>query len=294
MRSSMEPKKKVLLIDDDNDHSLLLETILEPEYEIRAARDGVEAIQLLQHWVPDMFICDIKMPVMDGLSFRKAVRLQPLYELVPFIFLTARTELEDKLAGLDLGVDDYITKPFIPQELMARVRVTLQKYHRFKQLACYDSLTGLLNRREMTNYLEFEINRFHRYQRAFSILLLDLDHFKAINDTYGHNVGDRVLQAVARQLEVSKRNSDRICRWGGEEFLLLLPETDHVGCKNVGRRVLDTFLCSRLLEEKIVVTFSGGMATIPDDGITINELLSSADKALYRAKSQGRSQILSL
>ncbi|MFC1851975.1 diguanylate cyclase [candidate division CSSED10-310 bacterium] len=285
-------ESSILLIEDNKDTILVIRTLLETEgYVVHVSKDGEEAINVLEEISPDLIICDIMMPRMDGFKFRYLIEQDPDLRIIPFIFLTALAETQYKLQGLELNPDDYITKPFEPQELLARIKSKLQRYQFYKTLIKYDSLTHLMNRRSIISQLKNELERVKRYNRKLSIIMIDIDNFKSINDTYGHNIGDVVLKSFARKLKDNLRECDFAGRYGGEEFILIMPEIDKEECLIAANRLREQIENLSFTKQDLHVTISGGIATAPDDSDDVKSLLIYADKAMYESKSRGKNCI---
>ncbi len=261
------------------------------------AVNGKQGLALLEEHAVDVVLCDLEMPVMTGFEFLHALRKKDEYVDLPVIMLTGNENQKDKICGLELGASDYVTKPFDSAELIARVKIQLKiklLQDRLKELANTDPLTKLSNRRHLFDALTNELERSQRSQKPCSLVMVDIDHFKSVNDTYGHHLGDEVLVAVARQLHDSMRVYDLATRFGGEEFALLMPETDLEQAVSIAERI-------RLAVEDMVfggelkplqLTISAGVATFPDPEIkTIDDLIRVADHALYRAKDAGRNRV---
>jgi diguanylate cyclase (GGDEF)-like protein len=253
-----------------------------------------------------LVLCDIEMPDLDGFNFLKLKMSKPEFLNIPVIMLTVKDHMEEKLRGLSEGASDYLTKPFEDQELVARVRVHLQivalqdelkrRNKRLELLSRTDELTGLSNRRHFMERLGSEFVRSQRYRSSVSLVLLDVDHFKRVNDTYGHIVGDQVLVGVADCMTGLLRRCDVAARHGGEEFAMVLPETPESGALVVAERFRET-VEEALFESPDVsvrVTVSLGVATYPGGRIeTAEDLLRRADQALYAAKNAGRNRVVS-
>lgn len=290
-------KPRILVVDDDETILALVEKhLLRAGYSMKTAKDGKSALEEVFTFSPDMIILDIMLPDIDGLDLLKIIRQRPGGNIIPIMFLTARDGLEDRIQGLSIGGDDYLTKPFFPEELVARVGALVARTAILKELAVKDGLTGVYNHRYFYEKLIAEITRWKRYGRQFTLALIDLDFFKNVNDTFGHVVGDLVLRQVADFLQGQLRPVDIVARYGGEEFALILAETDVKFAYKIMRRIYgkmkDWEICLPGSERKIRVTFSTGVATCPDDGIDERLLVSHADEALYEAKEGGRGQFI--
>ena len=284
----------VLVADDDGvTRAMVSAWLRDSGLDVVAARDGDEALVVATEQQPDLLLVDVTMPGRDGYDVCRAIQAASAVP-PPVIFLTAHATTTARVAGLDAGAVDYIVKPFEQAELIARVRAALRtKAVRdgFVEQATRDGLTGLLNRREIDAHAEAAVSLAHRHGRSVSFLMVDIDHFKRINDRYGHAAGDEVLREVARRIFAACRTSDVVGRYGGEEFLLLLPETfadDAITTGNKIRRVLseEPVKCGDL---RIAVTASVGVAEL-DPGMKTAELYEAADRALYRAKELGRNR----
>ena len=244
--------------------------------------------------MPDLIIVDIIMPDIDGYEFCKWVRSQPRLNMIPVIFVTALTSLEDKLTGLRVGGDDYITKPFEMKELLARIQVIIQRMESFHELSMRDELTNAFNRRYFNERLDEEVYRSGRTGRPFTIVMLDIDFFKQINDSYGHSVGDFALIQFVRFLKKHLRRSDLVARLGGEEFVLLLPDTSSGKAYLLVERLRKLLAGTTVhynekgVSADINFTVSAGLASCPEHGENAKMLLNLADKALYMVKSSGR------
>lgn len=255
---------------------------------------GEEALAYLDDGEVDLLLLDIKMPGMNGFEVLETLRVEYDLSELPAVMLTRREDEGDILRALKLGANDYVTKKTDFKITLARIQTQLRlKFatDRVVKLSRTDELTGLLNSRAFYERLGEEHERFKRAKSPYSLLMLDIDHFKEVNDTFGHLAGDQVLRGVAYRIESTVREVDIPCRFGGEEFVVLLPETDHEGAKNLAER-----LCRRIAErpfsfdeEHQTITASLGVATQePGNFMPYEELLDRADKAMYRAKRAGR------
>lgn len=317
-RGSGPPLRCILIVDDSNAVRIALrEALLElPGVgDIVEAVDGIEALALLGRTAVDLILTDITMPRLDGFKFLSAVRNNPRYRDVMVIMLSALGESVDKVRGLTLGANDYVTKPFEPAELLARVTVLLklkelqeELQHKaaaleranleLERLANQDGLTGLPNRRAFFTRLETEFHRSRRSGNPLSLLMLDIDHFKNFNDSYGHQVGDEALRAVGVALAGGIRTYDFAGRYGGEEFICFLPETPPATALVVAERLRRRVGSARVtavgddsLGFEVGMTVSIGVATWPDcPAERVDDLVAAADRALYQAKSAGRNR----
>jgi two-component system, cell cycle response regulator len=296
---------KILIADDDPVSCRLLDGLLNKwGYEVIVARNGTEAWEILQaDHAPRVALLDWTMPGIDGPEVCRRARARSSQPYVYIMLLTVNDKVGNVVEGLDSGADDYLTKPFHPQELRARLRVGLRMLEleshlvearenlRFK--ASHDALTSMWNRGEIIELLERELSRARRDGSSVGVLLADIDHFKKINDTRGHLVGDEVLRAVTGRLKGEVRSYDAVGRYGGEEFLILLPGCDKPKLtakaqqlvKIVGRTSIETST------GPVPTTISiGGIASTDCPGAELKRLLRAADTALYRAKLAGRNR----
>jgi diguanylate cyclase (GGDEF)-like protein len=296
---------RVLIAEDDSVLRRRLEKLLgDMGYEVTSCKDGLEAWETIQsEYAPNLLLLDWMMPGMDGVEICRKVRKLAKEPYAYILLLTSKSKQDDIVEGIEAGADGYITKPFNQQELKARLksgrRITelneefLSVRNELQKQTVRDPLTGLYNRRYMAEILENEFARASRYQTDLSCILLDLDFFKNINDTYGHAFGDLVLREFSDCFKQFARQTDIPIRYGGEEFMLLLTNTDIEGARSLAERI-------RSAGEKktyddgtnsATVTVSMGVASVklhqPSDG---RELVAFADKALYRAKAEGRNR----
>jgi len=285
----------VLVVDDQPDKQTLLKIALQTAgYEVRIANDGVEGLAAVESYPPDLIITDVMMPRMDGYELARRVRANPQTKFIPIIIQSAaRGDAQDLRRGAEVGALGYITDPTDLDLLLARTR-TLLDFKGYldtcEEAAFTDHLTGLANRRRFERQLDREVTRTLRYGRPFCLLLLDIDHFKKVNDTYGHEAGDEAIRYLTKTLQAETRGIDLSARIGGEEFAVILPETDFVGGYDVAER-----LCRAIRETKVPVvgniTASFGVAEFPVCAATGRELLAVADAAMYEAKRQGRNRV---
>ena len=297
---------KVLIADDDSVNRRILESFLHKwGYQPLSATDGDEAWKILQKDdAPRLVILDWMMPGLDGVQICRDLRKRGDAAYTYILLVTAKFQKADIIEGLEAGADDYISKPFDANELRARVRAgrrilelhdeLLQARDRLQYQASHDAMTGIWNRAAVQEILQAEVARAQREKMPAGILLLDLDHFKQINDQHGHLAGDSVLREAARRMKSRLRAYDSVGRYGGEEFLVVLPGCDQVSAVNRGER-LRLAICEKRFavpEGELSVTISvGATATSPQGGGEIDSLLRAADAALYRAKEAGRNRV---
>jgi diguanylate cyclase (GGDEF)-like protein len=296
---------KILIADDDPVSCRLLDRLLHKwDYEVIVAHNGTEAWEVLQaDNAPRVALLDWMMPGMDGLEVCRRVRARSAQAYVYIMLLTANDKVGNLVEGLESGADDYLTKPFHPQELRARLRVGLRMLElesglveareslRFK--ASHDALTSIWNRGAILELLERELSRSRRDGSSVGILLADIDHFKRINDTRGHLVGDEVLRAVTGRLKGEVRSYDAVGRYGGEEFLILLPGCDNPKLTAKAAQLVKIVERSSIETSTgpVPVTISiGGIASGDSPHAEPSKLLRAADTALYRAKLSGRNR----
>ena len=292
------PHSDILLVDDDPAILRLLMQFLESAgYQVRCAADGGLAMAAIERQCPDILITDWEMPNVDGLQLCRWLRYQNLPHYVYTIFLTVRTRVQDLVKGLKAGADDFLKKPVDRAELLARLRCgtrVLALESRLIRLAKCDPLTGLATRRHFYEQAEREWARADRHHFPLSCVMLDIDFFKRINDSYGHPVGDEVLRRVASLLTANVRVSDYVCRYGGEEFCALLPETGEEGAAVWADQLRDKLASTsmRIDGRRIGVTASFGVAGRMHQTESPKHLIDLADRALLQAKRFGRNRVV--
>ncbi len=300
----------ILVADDEPANRALIQRRLERAgYRVLEARNGREAVDRAREELPDLVLLDVMMPEMDGLEACRQLKEDEATYGIPIIFLSARDETDVKVSGLSLGADDYISKPFKAEELLARVEVAMRLKRERDHLrlsaeearatalmaqerAMTDALSGMLNRYGLQRVLTHEHAEARRYTRPLSCLMVDLDNFKTINDTFGHMAGDVALKQVAGILNEIVRRSDMVSRYGGDEFLVLLPETDLEGAEALAEKIRAAASSRKFGDGSphFQVTLSIGAATLADDE-SGNDMIARADMALYAAKEQGRDRV---
>ena len=302
----VESTPAILLAEDDPVTRMLLTRFLKKAgYEVDAVGDGTAALEkMIQRYYP-ILITDWEMPGMDGVDLCKTLRNLQLDGYVYVLLLTARDAKEHMVAGLEAGADDYLIKPIYEPELLARLntgRRILALEHSLRALnqknrllSITDELTGTYNRRQLMEQLPRELERCRRYAYPLSLVMCDIDHFKFVNDRFGHTAGDEVLQQFATRVQKSIRaSSDWIARYGGEEFMIVLPETANPGATFVAEKIREVIAASPFETSagSIELTASFGVASTaasgPTLGLRVDALITAADSCLYRSKQSGR------
>ena len=291
----------VLVADDSATVRTLVRFELETAgYLIVEAADGQQALDAARAGDVDVVLLDVEMPVLDGFATIAALKDDPATRDLPVVFLTSRNDSEDVVGALRLGAHDYLCKPPQPAELLARVGAAVQvtqlraelrrRAAELEHMSRTDHLTGLANRRSLDTELTALAGSSRPYRYPVSVLLADVDHFKRVNDTHGHDAGDVVLVEVAARLAATVRAEDSVGRWGGEEFLVVAPNTDTEGARILAERlravVAGTPVSTALAS--VPVTISVGGATAPLPGVPAHSLLRTADANLYAVKDAGR------
>jgi diguanylate cyclase (GGDEF)-like protein len=307
----VEPCRVIVVDDDELTRTQLAALLKLADYEVHTAGSGTEALRLLDETRCHVVLTDWEMPGMDGLALCRSLRARDTENYTYVLLLTVRNEKRDTLAGLGAGADDYIVKSASTEELLARIEVgrritRLEHSLRFsseenRRLAVTDPLTGARNRRFLMKYLPRELERARRYDRPLAILSCDIDGFKRINDRYGHEAGDQVLQAfVVRSLGCMRESIDWIARAGGEEFVIVLPETRLRGASRVAEK-LRHGLASHSIPTTagpLGVTVSIGVTSLETEqelaSVSVAELLRAADQCLYISKNLGRDRTTSV
>jgi diguanylate cyclase (GGDEF)-like protein len=294
---NINPDVTILIVDDEMSIRLLMSLLLKDFGTIEMAATGKDALEKVNALNPDLVILDVQMPEMNGYQVCQKIKANDKTSSIPVVFLTANSSNVDEEYGLEIGATDFIRKPISPKIVRARVSniLSLQKAtQKLKLIASTDPLTGAFNRRHLDLVGINELSRSKRYNSSFTILMLDIDHFKAVNDTYGHDVGDEALIETVTVIKKNIRGEDLLFRLGGEEFAVMLPETSRLAAFDTAERI-------RIAISKIVIqtpiaplsfTMSIGIAenTPEDDGIDL--ILKRADEALYQAKSSGRNKVI--
>ncbi|MCX7860993.1 MAG: response regulator [Chloroflexus sp.] len=285
---------RVLIVDDDPDFGQRCVHSLEAAgMYARAITDPRETLDQLQSFQPDLIILDMYMPICSGKELASVIRQQDRYVGMPIVFLSAETNRSQQQSALLLGADDFLAKPISPEDLVAAIAARAGRARYVQRFLIRDSLTGLLNHQAVESELAREFARAERLQQPLSIAIIDIDHFKRVNDTYGHVVGDQVLRSFARLLQQRLRKSDLIGRHGGEEFLVALPNTSVIEARTLIDTIRNSFAALRHYGTSgmFSVTFSAGIAGYPQHRSQIGAM-QAADAALYQAKRAGRNRVV--
>ncbi len=314
-------KYTILIIDDEEIiRNVLKSSLGQEEYIVLTAFDGIDGYEKAVKYNPDLILLDIMMPDIDGYEVLKRLKKDLRTAGIPIIFLTAKVDAEERVAGLEAGAVDYITKPFYSKEVIARIKIHLKirEYEKelliknqelqtfsdlllelntkLEELARKDELMQIWNRRAFNEQIAQTHSYSERYSRPYSLIIADLDHFKNYNDLYGHQQGDVVLQKVAQAINDTCRATDFIARYGGEEIVLILPETDKEGALMIADRIIQAIQDLKILHENNEdfgkVTISAGVSTYhPSTNLDWPDVVKGADEALYRAKNSGRNTV---
>ncbi|HOK02860.1 MAG TPA: diguanylate cyclase [Spirochaetota bacterium] len=292
-----ESNPLVMIVEDNPINSKICQNLLEKNgYSTAIFFDGESALKFLSTCAPDLILLDIIMPGMDGFQVSEEIKKNPKLKDTPIIFLSAMNDEESIVNGFKKGGVDYITKPFRPQELLARTKTHVDLKRAKEKLlimATTDELTGLYNRRYFIERLNNEFERFKRFQSKFSFLMIDIDLFKNINDNYGHKCGDLVLQKTSEAMRKTLRSYDILARVGGEEFAIILPETDIKSAETIAerlrKRVYENSIQYEDIEIKITISIGVTQSYINDKNI--DDIIVRADKALYISKEKGRNSV---
>jgi two-component system, cell cycle response regulator len=304
---------RILVVDDHPDNLEIIKARLESRgYQVETATNGQEALDQVAENPPHLILLDVMMPLIDGYEVARRIKADGTLPFIPIILVTARDSTQDKVEGLDAGADDYLTKPINFSELEARVRSMLRikrlqdeldqknrelevANRRLRRLSITDGLTDLFNHRHMHELLHEEYERTKRSGEPMAVAMLDLDRFKQVNDTYGHPTGDVILYETGRILRDSAREIDMVGRYGGEEFIVILPGTDEEAAAQFAERVRQAVAEHVFRDEatEVKMTVSAGVASFPGDGAPYPEaLIREADGALYGAKEGGRNRVV--
>jgi diguanylate cyclase (GGDEF)-like protein len=319
MKSEPIEQATILVVDDTPANlQVILKHLAEKGFRLLVARNGEAALKQAMISTPDLILLDVMMPPgIDGFETCRRLKQQDALKDIPVIFLTALSDSINKVKGIEAGGVDYISKPFDGAEVLARVNTHLALHYyrkaleqtnrelqqanetlvhsrkKFEVAVRTDALTELPNRRDMLDKLEYEKIRVERRQKPFAVALCDIDYFKQINDRFGHDCGDAVLVAVARLMRSMIRKQDLVARWGGEEFLFVLPETDAQGGRTVCEKIRITIEQHTVHynEHKLSVTVTFGVSVFDDYEKSVDQPVREAEQALYHGKQRGRNRV---
>ena len=285
---------RILIIDDDVELSAYYALTLQRQgMETRLLNQPLQVMEQLVNFKPDLILMDMYMPECNGYELARAIRQMEAYVSIPIVFLSSETCVKRQLVAMRMGGDDFLTKPIEPDHLVSSVTIRAERMRVIRNFMERDSLTGLYNRSMSEEHLELAVMRARRSGGSLTFAMIDIDAFKRINDTYGHPTGDRVIVTLARLLQQRLRKTDIVGRFGGEEFAVVLPDTDLDAAREVLDKIRQSFAVVRHAYAKgeFSVTFSCGVAAYPDYG-DVSTLCDAADKALYRAKEGGRNRVV--
>jgi len=300
MTARNDPGTAVVLVADDSEaiRAGLRDELTAQSMRVVVAVDGLDAMTCAAVERPDLVLLDVELSGIDGHEVLRRMKDDPELADIPVVFLTGRTGTADIVEGLRLGAHDYLPKPFEPAELTARVRAALRVkalQDQLRDLGRVDGLTGIANRRHLDEQLRALCSAASRHGHRIAVALFDLDHFKAVNDRFGHPAGDQALRAAAELLRNGLRIEDVVGRWGGEEFLVVLPSTDSEGAAVIADRLRSLLAATPVVLDdgtSLSLTCSVGCAAWDGEGgIEPERLVALADSALYRAKSEGRDRV---
>jgi diguanylate cyclase (GGDEF)-like protein len=303
--ASTRKRYRILMVEDSRVSLEVYAQRLERRgYQVSTAISAEEARAELEVGVPDLILLDVFMPKVSGFEFLRELRADQKTSRVPILLISALSDTQHIVEGLELGANDYVTKPIVMPILTARMEALLRSSELVRRLevqtellsklAAFDDLTGVYNRRSMFHHLEAELSRCRRYGRSLGILMVDIDHFKRVNDEHGHLIGDQALRWVATTLQNELRSMDFLCRYGGEEFCAILPETNRPGVARAGERLRSAIERTLFAQSDVQLSLSisiGGASWVADETNDIPDLLARADAALLEAKRNGRNQV---
>ncbi len=288
---------RILIVDDEPNMLKSYGRIFRrKDYEVQYASSGKEALKMAEEFRPDVALLDIMMPGIDGYEVCEAWKRKPATQEIEVLFVSGKGELDDRLRAYRLRASDFLVKPFSKDELLAKIELITEKRRFYLELATTDALTGVGNRKFFEEKFANIFRIASQYNQIFSIAIIDVDHFKAVNDTYGHDMGDFVLQQVAELMKGKIRKSDLLARIGGEEFAVLLSGTEGQNTRRIMERlrkgVAEHVFQKPGESQSLQVTISSGYSCFPATATDKEGLFKTADKALYQAKQQGRNKIV--
>ncbi|CAG7614924.1 Regulator of RpoS [Paenibacillus solanacearum] len=292
---SPQRDERLLVIDDDDAiRSYLAQRLALEGYEVDEAADVAAAQRLLRERTYHLVTLDLMMRPASGYELLEFMKEDPTLKWIPLMIVSARDDVQDKVRSFYLGADDFVAKPFHYEEMHARICSLLKRTRTFEQLAFRDPLTGVYNRRYFDHQIQVELDRIRRYPAPISLVFIDIDRFKSINDTHGHHVGDLVLQGLAHMLQHQLRSTDLLARFGGEEFVVVMPNTSGADAQKAVEAILALAHKEPVAQnegESYRITFSAGV-TEWRPGMTVEAWIAQSDDAMYDAKQHGRDQVV--
>lgn len=300
MLQKKDARNKILLVEDSLLNQRMISDILSGLYTLEAAGTAAEAAKLIESFEPDLILLDIVLPDANGFDILRKLKESSMTADIPVIIISGMDSDADEEKGFELGAVDYIKKPFKNAIVRARIGTQIRIINQMKtieRMSFIDALTSIGNRRAFDSQIKYEWGRAVREKQSLSMMMLDVDNFKQYNDTYGHQQGDLMLQAVARTLDTAlKRSMDIICRYGGEEFAVILPDTSAAGAQEMAEKIRAHIEAMEVLipqTKKITkATISIGVASIyPESSDCMEDFIKAADQMLYKAKENGRNQV---
>ncbi|RKY40960.1 MAG: hypothetical protein DRP85_07500 [Candidatus Makaraimicrobium thalassicum] len=288
-------KKRILIVDDEKDFLNVLDARLSNAgYLVFKATGSERIFERIEEAAPELILLDIMMQGRDGMQVKTDLNRNKSTAGIPVIFLTAKTNISDKIKGLQLGADDYITKPFNNEELLARIESALSRRDFYRGISMTDGLTGLYNVSFYKREIPLFFNIAKRYKKVFSLAMIDIDRFKHINDTYGHAAGDFILKKFSVIAKETFRTADTVIRYGGDEFAVIMPETDYEQASAAIERLKSKIngKVFRFLDIQVELTFSvsAGIATYDDSFTSESRMFELADSRLYEDKGRNRAE----
>lgn len=287
---------RVLIIEDSMIQARLTDAVLTMHgFETQVIHDPRHALTTLNHFRPDLILSDLYMPYCSGFELARVIHQQPNLSGIPIIFLSLEKNIDQHLKALDMGADDFLTKPIHPEHLTRAILARIQRAKKMQALMSQDSLTGLLNHASILEKFNVEKARAIREKTHLTFIMIDIDHFKKINDTYGHAMGDQVLKDLSHFLQKRLRKTDLIGRYGGEEFVMILPRTDTEQAYSLLDEIRTGISQLKYShhDDSFSITLSAGIASLNFENPDLN-LAAIADERLYKAKRRGRNQVISI